>query len=433
MSPAARRTTLTLLAVILGFGFIDRIVIALVAQQIKADFELSDFQIGLLGGTAFAVVNAFASIPLARLAERRSRAWIMAGSLAVASLFTAACAATASFAQLLALRLGMAAGSAGTEAPAHSMISDMYPPERRASAISLFMLGIPLAAIAGSWMGGAIAQGLGWRMTFFAFGAIGFAAALLAAWLMTEPGRGTPAADHAPEGASLGGVIAILWRRSEFRHILIGVSLVSLGSFGVNTFLPAFLTRSFALGIADAGLAFGLITGIASAVGTVIGGYASEYMARRHRAWLLGVPALGLVVGAPVLVLGITRESIALAVPLILTGSIFFYMAMGPAVATTHALLDSRSRATGSALLLMVMHLVGQGLGPPVAGFVSDMAAAWQYGGDFASACAGAAGQIPGSACAAASAIGLRHAMMSFAVFYLWAALHLYLGARRSN
>jgi predicted MFS family arabinose efflux permease len=430
LGPGARRLALSFLAVIYGFGFIDRVVIALVAQQLKADFNISDLHIGLLGGTAFAIVNAIASIPVARLAERRRRTLIVTASLLVASAFTALCAATTSFAQLFALRLGMAAGSAGTEAPAHSMISDMYGPARRASAISLFMIGVPIASILGSYFGGTIAEAFGWRATFLAFGVPGVIVAVVAALLMQEPPR-TADSEHAAPGASIRSVVAALWARPYFRHVLVGTSLISLGSFGVNTFLPSFLARNYALGPGDAGLAFGLISGVASFAGTIIGGYGSEYMARRHPAWLIGFPGLGLIVGAPLLLVGVTQPTLVTAVPIILIGSCFFYTAMGPVITITHGLLDSRSRATGSAVFLLVVHLVGQGLGPPLAGFASDTLAALSYGAPgFAQVCVGLAAQEAGSACAAASAEGVRYAIGSFAVIYIWSGVHFALAAR---
>lgn len=430
LTPSARRLALAFLAVIYGFGFIDRIVIALVAQDIKADFGVSDFQIGLLGGTAFAVVNAIASIPIARVAEQRSRAKVSSLSLLVTSIFTSLCALATGFLALFGFRLGMAAGSAGTEAPPHSMISDMYEPAKRASALSLFMFGVPVASILGSYLGGSITEAAGWRATFLAFGLSGLLVSLVAFFLLPEPPRGVTSA-HAPSGASLGHVIATLWRRPFFRHVMFGTSLVSLGSFGVNTFLPSFLARNFELGAGQAGLLFGLVSGIASAVGTLMGGYGSEFLARRKPGWLIAFPGLGLVIGAPLLLFGATRPDLWIAVPIILVGSCFFYTAMGPVITITHGLLDSRSRAMGSAVFLLVVHLVGQGLGPPLAGFVSDTLATLSYGApDYGTVCAGAAAQEAGSACAAASAAGVRYAIASFAFVYVCAGLLYLLAAR---
>jgi predicted MFS family arabinose efflux permease len=432
MTAAARRLTLLLLTVIYGFGFIDRVVIALVAQSIKTDLLISDLQIGLLAGTAFSIVNIFAALPLARIAERSRRSLVVAGSLLVGSIFTALCAATTSFVQLIVLRVGMAAGSAGTEAPAHSMISDMYPPGRRTSALSVFMLGVPLASIVGSYAGGTIAQAYGWRATFLALGIPGVVVAVLALCVMPEPSRQAVRSEFPSDGRSITATFASVWRQAHCRHVLLGMALVSLGSFGVNTFLPTFFARDFGLGVGRAGLIFGLIVGIASAGGSLVGGFGSERLARRHPGWLMGVPGIGLFIGAPLLVLGITRSTLESAIALLLVGSCFFYMAMAPAIAVVHGVLDSRSRATGSALFLMFVHFIGQGLGPPLAGFASDKIAAWQFGsGDFAQACAGATLQAVGSPCATASAAGIRYAIASFALFYLWAGAHFISAARK--
>jgi len=424
MTPTARRIALFLLTAIYGFGFIDRIVIALVAQQIKADFGISDFEIGLLGGTAFAVVNTCAALPLAWAADRYPRKWVAAGSLFVASAFTAICGVAGSFMQMLAARLGMAAGSAGTEAPPHSMISDMYPPEKRASALSLFMLGVPIAALVGSSVGGSIAAAHGWRVTFYVIGGIGLAIAIASFFVMREPARQDVATHRSDR--SLKQLLLLLIGDKCVRHILLGMSIISLGAFGMNTFLPAFFSRNYGLDVGQAGMIFGLLTGIASAIGTIAGGYGSEWLARRDPRWLLAVPGLGPIIGTPIFILGLMQDSLPIAFALMLMGSLFFYMAMGPAIAALHGLLDSRSRATGSALFLLIMHLTGQGFGPPLAGLVSDMVSSWAYGApDFASRCAGAAGQIAGSSCATAAATGVRYAIACFGAFYIWSGLHM--------
>ncbi|RIV88161.1 MFS transporter [Aurantiacibacter xanthus] len=434
MTPAARRTTLFLLTVIYGFGFIDRIVIALVAQDIKADFGISDFQIGLLGGTAFAVVNTVAALPLARLAERYPRKWIASVSLLIASVFAGLFGFATSFFHMVLARLGMAAGGAGTEAPPHSMISDMYGPEKRASAMSLFMLGVPVAAFVGSMVGGTVAAAYGWRATFYVIGGMGLLVSFISMMLLREPGRGKIDGAAKPDNGTAPGiqtVFGVMVGDRCMRHILLGVSIISLGAFGMNTFLPSFFTRNYGLDIGEAGTLFGLLTGVASAVGTIAGGYGSEWLARRDPRWLVAVPGLGAIVGAPIFIAGLMQDSLPLAFSLMLLGSLFFYTAMGPAIAALHGLLDSRSRATGSAIFLLIMHLTGQGLGPPIAGFVSDLVSAWVYtGNDFGVACAGSAGQVPGSACASAAATGIRYAIACFGAFYIWSGLHMLWAAR---
>lgn len=430
MTRNQRAIALILLASMNAFGFIDRVVVALVAEKIKAEFLVSDFEIGLLGGTAFAVVNTLASVPIARMAERYRRSTITAAFLMIGSAFTALMGLTVNFAQLLAARLGMAVGSAATEAPPHSMISDMYPPEKRASAISLFMLGVPVAALLGSFLGGAIAENYDWRSTFLFFGVAGGVISLLCFLFLKEPPRAS-VADSGVRKMSAWEVLGILLGSSTLRFLIAGVCCISLGSFGVNTFLPAFFSREHGLDAAQAGLVFGIISGVASLVGTLMGGYVSEWMARRDARWLLGFPALGSVIGAPLFVVGLMSGNLALAIPVMLVGSFFFYTAMGPAVATLHSSLDSFSRATGSALFLLIVHMIGQGFGPPLVGVVSDTASAMLYtGGAFAADCAGAAAQVPGSACAAASASGLRSAIAIFAMFFALGGAFLFLATR---
>ncbi len=418
MTRNQRAIALLLLASLNAFGFIDRVVVALVAQQVKAEFLLSDFDIGLLGGTVFALVNTFAAIPVARLAERFKRAHVTAAFLMIGSLFTTFAGLTVSFGQLLVCRLGMACGSAATEAPPHSMISDMYPPGKRASAISIFMLGVPVAALLGSFAGGAIAQSFGWRRTFLFFGLMGCVISLLCFAFLREPARQTAAVREGPKPGTM-HVAGIMLRSTALRYIVLGACFVSFASFGVNTFLPSLLSRRVRAEHGAGGPRLRPDLGHRLARRHAGRGYVSEHLARRDPRWLLGFPALGSFIGAPLFIIGVGSGSLMVAIPLMLVGSFAFYTAMGPCIATLHGSLDSYTRATGSALFLMVMHLVGQGLGPPLAGIVSDSFSATLYGGGpFATDCAGAAAQIAGSACAAASAGGLRYAVMAFASFH---------------
>lgn len=430
MTRNERAIALILLASLNALGFMDRVVIALVTEKIKAEFSVSDLDIGLLGGTGFAVINALAAVPIARMAERFKRSNVTAAFLLIGSGFTALMGVCANFTQLLGARLGMAVGSAATEAPPHSMISDMYPPEKRASAISLFMLGIPVASIVGSFVGGTIAEDYNWRATFLFFGLLGAVISLLCFVFLKEPARQTVAGGDAPK-AGTGHVIKVLFGSKTLVCLLAGVCCIGMGSFGVNGFLPAYFSRNFGMDAGEAGLAFGLLSGIASLIGTLLGGYASEHLAKRNPRWLLGFPALGSVIGAPLFVIGVMSGSLWVAFPVMLVGAFFFYTAMGPAIATLHGSLDSFSRATGSAVFLMISHLLGQGAGPPLAGLVSDFAASSFYGSSaFATECAGAAAQVAGSACAAASAKGLQGAIAIMAAFYIAGGVLLYLAAR---
>src|SRR3569833_141488 len=263
MNTLARKTTLVLLTTIYSFSFIDRVVIALTAEQLKANFRINDFDIGLLAGTAFAVANSLASLPIARLAERYSRKWITTTALLFASMFAAFSSLTGSFSQMLALRMGMAASTAGLESPSHSMVSDMYSRGKRASALSMLMLGIPIASIVGSTMGGALAQLYGWRATFLGVGAAGATVALLSVALVREPER-----DRATEDAGMGfgGVLMVLMRNPRTRHLLIGVCIMGLGTYGTSAFLPSFFARNFGLGAGQAGLVFGLLNRTAAFV-----------------------------------------------------------------------------------------------------------------------------------------------------------------------
>ena len=432
MSASTRRTALGLLATIYSFSFIDRVVIALTAEQLKADFSISDLEIGLLSGTAFAIANSVAALPIARFAETYSRKWITTGALMIASVFAALCVLTTSFVQMLVLRMGIAASTAGVESPSHSMVSDMYEPAKRASAMSILMLGIPIASVIGSTLGGAIAESYGWRATFLAVGVLGVAVAAVSMIFVREPARVDVSVKE--DRVGIGGVLMILMCDRCMRHLLIGVCIMGLGTYGSSTFLPAFFSRSFGLGPGNAGLAVGLLNGIGSFVGTILGGFGAEYLARRDQRWLVAFPGVGAIIGAPIYVIGLFQSNIYIAFPIMLVGSFFLFMVMGPAITAVHSVLGSRSRATGSALFLLMLNLVGQGLGPPLAGYVSDIVSAATFGSaSFATECAGAAGQIAGSQCASAGAAGVRYAIAIFVLLYLWSGAHLLWGARNGK
>jgi hypothetical protein len=206
---------------------------------------------------------------------------------------------------------------------------------------------------------------------------------------------------------------------------------MGLGTYGSSAFLPAFFSRNFGLGAGQAGLAFGLLTGIGSLVGTIMGGFGAEHLAKRDPRWLVAFPGLGAMIGAPIYALGLFQSNILVGFPMMLFGSFFLFMVMGPAITAVHNVLGSRSRATGSALFLLMLNLVGQGFGPPLAGLVSDVVSAATFGSaDFATQCAGASGQVTGSACASAGATGLRYAIALFVMLYIWSGAHLLWGAR---
>lgn len=435
---AYRRWALVLMLLIYASNFIDRVILAALGPSIRADLKISSTQLGLLGGIAFAMFYTLLGIPIARLAERRSRVAIIAGATALWSVMTALCGTAASFTQLLLYRIGVGVGEAGLTPPAYSLLSDYFPARKRASALSIFLLGIPLGSFLGATVGGWVAREFGWRWAFAVVGLPGVLLALLAWATLREPPRGASDPVHLRSGdtPSLGAVLRTLAGKRAFKHIAIAASLTSFANFGNNLFLPTFFAQVHHLDIATSGLLFGLLTGLAGVAGTFIGGFGTDRAGRRDRRWSLWLPGIGLIAGAPFFMIGLAQHNWAAGFALMLVSSVFFY-AWSPALnGAVQNMVTARMRASAAAILSVIFNLIGTGLGPVFVGFLSD-----RYGeraftlGSYSASCPGGgavagASQAIAEACATAAGSGVRLALITTTTVYFWAALHFYLAGR---
>lgn len=393
LTPAHRRYALTVLLVIYVFNFLDRQVVNILAEPIKIELGLADWQLGMLTGLAFAVFYTFLGLPIARLAERSNRVKIISAAVAVWSVFTVACGLAGSFVQLLLARIGVGVGEAGCTPPAHSLISDYVPKEKRASALAFYSMGIPLGSLAGMALGGIIADAWGWRAAFFVAGAPGVILAILT-WL-TLPEVRKAAEKGAPStGPSLGDAARELFSKSAFWWIAIGAAVNAMIAYGHIAFYGSFYLRNHAEGlnaisarlteatgielgaIGFIGLALGLLIGIFGAVGTWLGGWLTDKFAIRDaRAYAL-IPAAAAFVALPPFLWAILTQSAALSLAVltipILLNSIWY----GPIFASVQSLVQPRTRATAAAVLLFVINIVGLGFGPLLVGILSDVLAA---------------------------------------------------------
>nr|WP_255682201.1 MFS transporter [Luteimonas sp. BDR2-5] len=419
-------------------NFMDRIIVATVGQAMKLDLELSDLQLGLLGGMAFALFYALLGIPLARLSERYSRVRILAACVALWSLMTTLCGVAQNYIQLLLLRIGVGVGEAGSTPASHSLIADHFPAKRRATAFALFALGVPLGSFCGAILGGWIVQNMGWRAAFLILGIPGIALALLVALTLREPPRGL--ADGAVEQARtppppLLEVIRLILRKKTFVHLTIGCALVGFANFGINMFMPIYFSRVFGMSFAQAGLAFGLITGIGAMAGNGIGGFLSDWAGKRDTRWYLWVVALGVAVATPFYLFAFLQTNWIVAAAMMLVFGSMMYIWYGPTFAVAYTMVGPRMRASASAVVLLVNTLIGQGLGPIFIGGASDVFTARAFGsGDHAQSCSAAAlagaGPDAAAACAQAAAQGIRYATVICGLVFLWGAFHYYLASR---
>lgn len=371
-----RGWTLALLTTVYFFSYMDRQILAILLELIRKDLLLDDTQLGLLTGFAFAIFYAGLGIPVARLADRTSRRDIIAVSLTVWSLMTAACGLAQNFAQLLLARIGVGIGEAGSSPPSQAIIADLYPPERRASAMAIYSLGVVLGAGIGTFLGGTIAHLYGWRVAMLTIGLPGVALAVLVRLFVVEPRRGLSdaqiLADQEPM-PSLAAGFAAIWRNAAAFHLISGVTITSLVGYALTGWGPSYMQRSLGLSMLHISLyvaPLGMAVGIAS--GVLGGRIADRWAARRGlhvQAWVV---ALLKTVAVPLAVIFYLSDSAPVAIAAYLVSLLFSNSYLGPSFALIMGLAPVRLRALWAAVTLLVINLVGLGLGPMMVGIISD-------------------------------------------------------------
>ena len=398
---------LTLLTAIATVGFIDRIVMNVLAVPVQKEFALSDTQVGLLTGFAFAVLNVLLGVAVARYAERGHRLSLIAVGTLLWSLATAACAFVGNFTQLLLARVGVGVGEAVGLPANQSVIADYFPPEKRATAMSVLMLSPPIGAFIGAAGGGWIGQEFGWRDAFL-IATIPGALLAIAAWLfVAEPPRGRHDREASDAVPSLWAVLQRLLGLKSARHLLAGSTIASLVGFGLNGFITFLLVRKFQMSLAQAAFFAALLGSLPGAIAVIAGGKLADRFGPARPGLYAAIPGVCLLLSAPLYILGITRESATPMLVLVFVAALFQYTYLGVTYGVFQNLLHSRMRATASAVLNAIYTLVGQGFGALLVGVLSDRLAP-EYG-------------IAG---------GLALAMAITAAIYLWAAAHYLLAAR---
>ncbi len=429
-----RAYVLGALLVVYTFNFIDRVLVGVLNEPIKNAFNLSDAQMGWLGGPAFAILYTFLGIPIARLAERFNRVTIISVAVAVWSGMTAVCGLAGNYWQLLLARIGVSVGEAGCSPPAHSLISDYFPLNRRASALSIYALGIPLGSLFAAVAGGYIAEEIGWRQAFLLLGLPGVVIAVIFKLTVREPPRYS-AAEAPKETVTFGEALRTMAAKRSFLFIAMGGALTSFVGYGIGQFLSSFFIRTHELSLTEAGLIFGVLAGVASAIGTLAGGWIADRIGDRDKRWFCWISAAGVAVAAPIYALGLSVESLSLAVVLIAVPSVLNSLWLGPTFATTQNLAPPHMRATASALLLFLLNIIGYGGGPVAVGYLSDFLIGINFGDaagglTYVQACTGAAAAEFGEICASARAAGLQQSLTLTVFFgYMTAALMFWLAS----
>jgi MFS family permease len=367
-SRAYRITVLGMLLLVYTFNFLDRQILGILAGPIKAELGLSDTQLGALGGIAFALLYSTLAIPLAMLADRTSRSWVITVSLAIWSGFTALCGIAGSFTQMFLFRLGVGIGEAGGVAPSYALITDYFPQQERARALSVYSLGIPLGSAGGVLLGGYIAATVEWRSAFIAVGIAGLVLAPLFRLVVREPAREKAAGPAVPISAAFG----ILAKKPGFWLLALGAASSSMCGYGVAFWLPSLMMRSFGLDLVGAGQFLGALLLIGGVAGVLLGGWLGDRMGAGDRAAYARVPAVCYALGMPLFVAGVLSGSVTTAFLLFLLPQALVYVWLAPVLTAVQHLVPAPMRATASASFLLINNLVGLGLGSWAVGALSD-------------------------------------------------------------
>jgi MFS family permease len=374
ITEGVRRYALGVLLVVYVFNFIDRQILNILLEDIKTELDLSDTALGFLTGIAFAVFYTFLGIPIARWADRGTRRNIIALGVAIWSAMTALSGAARSFTQLAIARFGVAIGEAGCSPPAHSLISDYFPPERRGRALSIYSLGIPIGSAFGLFFGGWLAEFFGWRMAFLVVGAPGLLLAIVVRWTLREPPRGHSEGGvvEGAESESVASVLRFMAARRSFGHMAFAAALHAFFGYGAGAFLPVFLIRVHGMGQGEVGTWLAAIGLTAGALGTYLGGDLADRLGTRDKRWYLWVPGISTVVAMPFLAVLYLWPDPHMALILYSPAAVMGAMYLGPTFAMTQNLVKLRMRAVASAILLFIINLIGLGLGPQFVGALSD-------------------------------------------------------------
>jgi MFS family permease len=366
-----RVTALGMLLLVYALNFLDRQILGILATPIKADLGLSDAQLGALGGIAFALLYSTLGIPFAVLADRSNRIWVIAGSLAVWSAFTALCGVASNFWQLFALRAGVGVGEAGGVAPSYAALADFFPPHQRARALAIYSLGIPIGMASGAVIGAFIAAWVDWHAAFMVLGVAGLLISPVFRLVVKEPIRPTPALQVS--GAGAGAAFRILAGKRSFWLMSFAASLSSMCAYGVTFWVPSILMRSFGFSLRTTALYFGSLLLVGGSLGILAGGWLGDHAGQRDRGAYAKLPAFSWIAIIPLYVVALlTTSSPIIAWMLFVPATGLMLLWLGPVLAAMQHLVPIKMRATSSACFLFINNLIGLGLGTWTLGWLSD-------------------------------------------------------------
>ena len=410
VSDGYRRYVLFLLLIVALFNFVDRQILAVLLEAIKQEFSLSDTELGMLGGVAFAVFYSLLGVPIAWLADRYNRRNIIAIALCLWSAMTAVCGMTTGFVSLFLARVGVGIGEAGGNPPAYSLIADYFPPERRATAMAVIGMGIPLGVLTGFLVGGWVNEFLGWRSAFMAVGMPGVVLAVVLWFTLREPPRGFYEPQQAVgQTPSILSTFHHLWQRPACRHLCMAAALYGMSGWGAGIWQPSFFMRSHGMGSGEAGTWLAFVFGLSGACGSFLGGMIGDRVVKitQDPRWYLWISSTGILVAIPFVFLVYLWPTPIPALLFLIIPTFLGHMYLGPVMAMLLGIAGARRRALASSIYGFFVNLVAMGLGPLTVGMVSDYLQP-RFGND-----------------------SLRYAILAVVVISTaWAALHFLLATK---
>ncbi|MFP6803850.1 MAG: MFS transporter [Pseudomonadales bacterium] len=365
---------LGVLVVVYVFNFIDRQILAILAPAIRDELLLSDTQIGALSGVAFGIFYATLGIPIARLADRYSRVSIISICLSIWSLMTAFSGLATNFVQLLIARIGVGIGEAGGSPPSHSLLADYFAPGKRATALGIYALGIPVGILFGNLAGGWIGEIFGWRQAFFLVGVPGIILAIILKLTVKEPPRGY--SEEKPADTStvpFRTVLKTMWGYKSFKYISLGAGTQAFVGYGAIAWMPSFLVRAHDLSIGEVGTALGLIIGFFGGIGTLLSGVIGDKLGAKNVKYYMLVPAYGFLIAVPAGAAVFLVDELYLVLAIYTIPVFLINLYTGPTFAMTQSLAPLAMRAAASALLLFIINIIGLVFGPTTVGIISDL------------------------------------------------------------
>lgn len=368
-----RYLALGMLILVYTLNFLDRQIISILKDPIGKELQLSDTQLGLMGGLAFALLYTSLAIPIAWLADRKSRIWIMTWALGVWSAFTALCGLTGNFWQLFFARMGVGVGEAGGVAPAYSVIADYFPPKQRARALAIYSFGIPVGSAAGILFGGLLAQYVDWRFAFISIGLFGVLLAPVFRVLVKDPPRNYY--DPRPAGEKPMGFVEVCrlaFAKPSFWLMALGAAFSSMVGYGLLYWMPTFLDRSMGLGLVDRSWYLAGILFFGGVAGMMVGGVLADRLGQKTKRAYVLIPAVAFAISAPLYVLGVLTSDPLIAFFVFLIPQALGLMWLGPIITAVQHLGPANTRTMISALFLLINNLIGIAVGTWFFGFASD-------------------------------------------------------------